>query len=124
MTKKVMTVTGEISPDELGFTLCHMHLCTNLGDWSLIPSRSSWAKIQNEPVTMRNLSRLRMDPSLCRDNLIIDDPDMVLEELQDFQSLGGDTIVDTCPMTKPTMPTRDPIHQLEMSRLQGEIYPA
>jgi len=120
MGKNVMTVTGEISSDELGFTLCHMHTCTNLSDWSLTPIRSSWAKIHHdEPVTLRTLSRLRMDPSLSRDNLIIDDPEMVLEELADFHGLGGDTIVDTCPMTKPTMPTRDPIHQLEMSRKSG-----
>ncbi len=117
--KVVMTVNGPISPDDLGFTLCHMHLCTNLGDWSLIPARSAWAKIYNEPVSMSNLGRLRMDPSISRDNLIIDDPEMVLEELVDFHALGGDTIVDTVPMTKPTMPTRDPIHQREMSRRSG-----
>ena len=119
MAKKVMTVTGEISPDELGFTLCHMHLCTNLGDWSLVPSRSSWRGIIDEKVSMTNLGRIRMDPSISIDNLTIDDAGMCLEELIDYHGLGGDSIVDTVPMTKPNMPTRDPIHQLEMSRKSG-----
>ncbi len=119
MAKVVMTVQGPISPDDLGFTLCHMHLCTNLGDWCLTPSRSSWRGIRDEKVSLTNLGRIRMDPSISIDNLTIDDPEMCLEELIDFHGLGGDTIVDTVPMTKPTMPTRDPIHQLEMSRKSG-----
>jgi len=119
MAKKVMTVTGEIKPEELGFTLCHMHLCTNLGDWCLYPSRSSWRSIRDEKVSLSNLGRLRMDPSISIDNLTIDDPEMCLEELIDYHGLGGDSIVDTVPMTKMTMPTRDPLHQLEMSRKSG-----
>lgn len=119
MGNVVMTVDGPISPDDLGFTMCHMHLCTNLGDWHIIPARSSWAKIKDEPVSMHNLGRLRMDPSISRDNLTIDDPEMVLQELIDYRGMGGDTIIDTVPMTKPTMPTRDPIHQREMSRKSG-----
>jgi phosphotriesterase-related protein len=119
MTKVVMTVDGPVSPDELGFTLCHMHTCTNLGDWNLPPTRSSWRKLKDAPVTIDTLGRLRMDPSISIDNLTIDDPEMVLEEAIDFKGLGGDTIVDTVPMTKPEMPTRDPIHQREVARKAG-----
>ena len=117
MSKVVMTVDGPISPDDLGFTLCHMHTTTNIQNWHVEPTRSSWMKYKHAKVSMEILGHLRMDPASCLDNLIIDDPDMVEEELRDFKGAGGDTIVDTCPTT--LLPTRDPLHQREMMRRTG-----
>lgn len=117
MAVEIMTVDGAISPNDLGFTLCHMHTCTNVQNWHVQPTRSSLMKYKHAKVTMEIRGHLQMDPACCLDNLIIDEPEIVEQELMDFKGSGGDTIVDTCPTT--LLPTRDPLHQREMMRRTG-----
>ena len=111
--KKVMTVCGPVSPDALGVTLCHMHTTTDISNWYTPHRASSGAWIRDARVSIGLLGRLRIDPLSCRDNLVIDDLDMVIQELRDLKMAGCSTIVDTCPTT--LLPTRDPLGQKKMS---------
>lgn len=112
-----MTVCGPISPDALGVTLCHMHTTTDISNWYTQHRASSGAWIKDAKVNIGILGRLRIDPLSCKDNLVIDDLDMVIQELKDLKMAGCNTIVDTCPTT--LLPTRDPLGQKKMSLATG-----
>ena len=66
--KKIMTVTGEQSPEHLGFCQCHEHLMIS-----------------------RGVSH-RTNPAL-----LIDDVEKSMQEVQRFRQMGGNTIVDAQP---------------------------
>lgn len=66
MARKIPTLTGMIDPEELGVVYIHEHILTNP------PER-----------------RMQIDPDYK-----LDDSDKILEELQLFHSLGGNTLLD------------------------------
>lgn len=98
---KIMTILGEIEPDQLGFTSMHEHV---LFDWSyLIPIVASDAfrerlkEINDGPITMANLhSQMRFN--WTNYNLRIDDEDMMVAEVNDFKESGGSALVDLTPL--------------------------
>lgn len=65
----IVTVTGPIEPNSLGFCHCHEHL-------AISPGRSS-----------------AINPALC-----IDDPNRTLAELLDYKNVGGCSLVDAQPV--------------------------
>ena len=90
----VQTVLGQIPATELGTTLVHEHL--------LVDIRCNWrpqddSAIALLPVTMPLLGRIRANPFACRDNLVVDEPHVLVEELRRYRDAGGDTIVDATP---------------------------
>jgi len=117
MSKIVMTVRGPISPDELGVTHCHMHTTTDCSNWYTPHRASSGSSIKDAKVSIELLGRLRIDPTSCRDNMVTNDMDMVIQEMKELKMAGCDSIVDTCPTTES--PTRDPIGQRKMSIASG-----
>jgi len=66
---KVMTVTGPVEADDLGFTLVHEHLFYGQS----IESGDDWAKAHSRQ---------------------INDPDLCFESIKRYQAVGGMTIVD------------------------------
>ena len=98
MNGTVQTVLGPISPESLGTVLIHEHLFLDLRDaWRLEPSNPEQIAITEAKVELSTLGRIRRDPLLCPDNLVLDDEATLLGELQSFASVGGGTVVDvTC----------------------------
>ena len=92
--KKINTVLGEISSDELGIVLMHEHLYANNSGWWHCPSCSKRFFLAQEKVNIGILSDLRCDPFVNKDNLLLDDVDSVIKELNEYKELGGSTIVD------------------------------
>ena len=91
---RVRTVLGEIPAAELGTTLVHEHL--------LVDIRCNWRPdddpaIAFRPVTPERLGRVRASPFACRDNLVVDEPHVLAEELKRYRAAGGHTIVDATP---------------------------
>ncbi|WP_062014531.1 phosphotriesterase [Aureimonas sp. AU4] len=90
----VMTVDGPVPVGEMGVTLMHEHI--------LIDGAKSWRcpchppdPVLNEgPVRLEIIGELRMNPYMNRDNVSLDDGDLALAELGQFQALGGHTVVD------------------------------
>ncbi len=70
MSGFVRTVTGDVSPAELGRTYCHEHLLT------------------------RPVDRLIDDDS----DLLLDDEDKAAEELERFRAAGGGALVECTPV--------------------------
>lgn len=90
----VETVTGPVPASDLGVTLVHEHLIVDL--------RCYWSPeddpgIAFEPLTVDSLGRFRASPFAARDNLRIDDPRTLVEEINRFANAGGGTIVDVTP---------------------------
>ena len=69
MAPRVMTVSGPISPDKLGFTLPHEHTAVSL--WHTANRWDYWE--------------------------LTPDDDLMIEELRDFRRRGGGTLVDLTP---------------------------
>jgi phosphotriesterase-related protein len=94
----VMTVLGPIPAEQLGRTLAHEHCLIDLLVWFSEPTETSRKRNANEPITMSMLADLRRRPfSTTRENMILDDEELAIEELNYFVRAGGNTVVDvTC----------------------------
>ena len=69
MARRVMTVSGPIPPEKLGFTLPHEH--TGISLWHIANRWDYWE--------------------------LTPDDDLIIEELRDFRRRGGGTLVDLTP---------------------------
>jgi phosphotriesterase-related protein len=87
-------VLGDIPIEQLGITLTHEHLLLDTLVW-VTPSEKDGLKfLVDAPVRMENLGELRLAPFISKDNMIFEDPDLMLEELMHYKKAGGNTIVD------------------------------
>lgn len=94
----IVTVEGPIDPDDLGVTITHEHTFVDLANGWFEESDSIVERgIQNDPVSMENLSYIRQNTMSHRDNMILDDFETAVDEVQKFALAGGDTIVDQTP---------------------------
>ena len=90
----VQTIMGPVPVDRLGATMIHEHLMVNLRCyWS--PSDDPGAAFL--PLNVERLGRIRANPFAVRDNLLIDHPLVMAEELHRYKDAGGATIVDLTP---------------------------
>ena len=87
----IYTVLGPISGDELGVTSMHEHLLVDVTGKLVEPESQP---PHGEEVCMGNLGFLRWNNQGLRDNLLVDDPDLVIRELARFKAAGGDSVVD------------------------------
>ena len=85
---------GEVLPEELGFTLPHEHLLVDLCAWNLEPEDDDKKALVTVPVEIRNLGAIRRDPLVNRDNCVLDDQRLAIEELRKFKEAGGGSVVD------------------------------
>ena len=111
----VMTVKGEIGLDELGLTLIHEHILVDARSWWRGPDSGASERVATGPVDAAILGELRMDPFANRDNCVLDDVDVAVEELGRFRDLGGRTVVEaTCSSIG-----RDPVALRRISESTG-----
>ncbi len=93
----ITTVCGPIKAADLGVTLAHEHLFIDLRNQFTPFDDPERAHLSEQKVAMANLGVLRRNPYALRDNLLLDDVDLAIQELAPFQKLGGRAIVDcTC----------------------------
>jgi phosphotriesterase-related protein len=86
----VITVTGEISADKLGITDIHEHI---LCDFSK-NHEPSGGHPDEEKIEITNLGVVTDNPLAVKDNLVLSDVDLAIQELGHFGKAGGGTIVD------------------------------
>ncbi len=96
MNKYVETVRGPMPIDEMGVTLTHEHLYVNaMGVYSLSYGAE---KMSDEKITLQNRQEVLKDLSSVvfgyKDNVILDDADLIVEELKSFTAAGGKTIFE------------------------------
>ena len=91
---RVTTVTGEISPEDMGLTLIHEHILVDASRWWRGPDSGVSERVAMSPVDVSILGELRMDPFANRDNCVLDDEEVAVAELGQVRDLGGRTVVD------------------------------
>jgi len=92
--KLAQTVLGAVRPEELGITLPHEHLRIDLAVWFVEGEEPSVKQLADQPVSIENLGQLLYHQYNCRDNLVLQDEALAVEETMLFKQLGGRTIVD------------------------------
>ncbi len=89
----IRTVQGPIAADKTGITLGHEHLLIDLrGLWENPPAERAYL-IDQEP-TLENRGALTRNPYDSKPNLRIDDPELILQELQHYRAAGGQSLID------------------------------
>ena len=90
----IQTVLGPIPSAEAGITLPHEHLITDLTLYLEAPADPDDEEWAAAPFTVDQRWRIISNCNTNRDNLRLDDPSLMLEELQPFTDAGGRTLVD------------------------------
>lgn len=110
-----MTVNGLVPTDELGVTLVHEHLLIDLRCWQYEPRNELQFELAARPLAMEMLGEVRRDPLVFVDNLVVDDPDLAVEEIGWFRDLGGRTVVDVTSVGLAP----DPVQLREIANRSG-----
>jgi phosphotriesterase-related protein len=87
----IHTVLGPIASDELGPTSMHEHLWSDANALRTAP-REPYP--DDSRVTIENLGFIRWNLLALEDNLRLDDPALVVRELEAVRALGGAGVVD------------------------------
>lgn len=90
----VMTVEGKISSSELGIISPHEHIYIDIRNQFIEFADISRRVVSEQEVGIHNLDKLSRNPYAVKDNLVLDNEEVVEEELMEFKRAGGDTIVD------------------------------
>jgi phosphotriesterase-related protein len=90
----VMTVTGKVNADSLGWVLPHEHAFIDLRALVPAPHTVSAKVLGQENVSLANSGALRRNPYAVLDNAVLDDEAVIREELLEFKQAGGTTLVD------------------------------
>jgi phosphotriesterase-related protein len=96
-TGAITTVLGPIRPEESGVSLTHEHILIDMQCYWREPDEAGDRLIAESDVTIDKLGLLRRNPTLMRDNLVLDDLDLGIKELLEFRKLGGATLVEVTP---------------------------
>ncbi len=95
MSKKIMSVKGEVSEAEMGITLPHEHLLIDLKNFlNPLANEASFKHLVNQKITLENRGEVVYMANYFQDNLLLNDVNIAIEELKKFKSAGGDTIID------------------------------
>ncbi|XP_052741871.1 phosphotriesterase-related protein isoform X1 [Bicyclus anynana] len=95
-TRKVQTVRGDVTPQVLGRTLTHEHLCMKFTHFYREPPREIENNF-NEGITCSKVGYIRQYPYSSKYNLLLNDDDArdaVTSDVQLYKALGGGTIVE------------------------------
>lgn len=91
----VMTINGSVPADQLGITAPHEHIAIDTTNFYKEPDPATDRAFANARLSdLRQLGRLRLDPSCMKDNFILNDPGLQIREVDEFRKAGGRTIVD------------------------------
>jgi len=91
----IQTVTGRISPDEMGFTLPHEHVFWDLSFYLPADLKDTdETDERKQPVCPQNLAQMKYHLTDYPDNVIQQDMEIALKELNWYQEAGGVTICD------------------------------
>ena len=94
MKRTVESVLKTLSEEELGVTTTHEHVLLDLtGFYQALPVKGI-KDPATQKVEMWNLGILSRDCYALKDNLLLDDEKVAIEELKFFKDVGGTTVVD------------------------------
>ncbi|XP_070556110.1 N-acetyltaurine hydrolase-like [Ptychodera flava] len=97
LSGKILTVTGPITPEELGTTYTHEHVVMNYECAFTDVDKEPVTQIANEPLTLQNAWWVKQHPYSNMENLKLFGQDWfeaVLEDLKYLKQNGGNSIVE------------------------------
>ena len=115
MGRQVQTVTGRIDAENLGPTLMHEHILSDITGLFEPPMAATERSRAFAPISLENLGWIRRNYFKNHPNLILDDLDTAIDELKLFFQWGGGTIVE---LTMPGI-GRDPVGIAQIARTSG-----
>ena len=89
----LQTVLGPIDDGQMGITMSHTHLTLDIRCWYRQLDSPVLRRLQEGKITLQNLGWARHNYLLVKDNLVLDDLDLVAREVQDYRLGGGQTLV-------------------------------
>lgn len=93
---RIVTVLGEVAPEELGFTLMHEHLLVDIRGTFVPVDDPELARYRDTPVGPEIYELLQTYPfSLTMHNGLLQDETIAEEEVFAFVAAGGSALVDT-----------------------------
>ncbi len=116
---QVITVSGPISPDDLGVTMAHVHLLNAITvseQKQLIKVTTATDQaLASKPISMDILGVIRRHIYVVNDNAILGDVDEIIDELMFYKRVGGASVVE---MGLPGI-GRDPVGLRKISGATG-----
>ena len=94
LSGKVQTVLGPVDAYEIGMTLPHEHMFTQMSHVAKEPAEAERKAAFYAPVTIEVLGSIRYGSAIVLDNCRLDDVDTAIAEVSLFREAGGGTIVD------------------------------
>ena len=94
LSGKVQTVLGPVDAYEIGVTLPHEHMFTQMSHVAKEPAEAERKAAFHAPVTIEVLGSIRYGSAIVLDNCRLDDVDTAIAEVSLFREAGGGTIVD------------------------------
>ena len=91
---QVMTVLGPIPVEDLGLTLTHEHILSDVGCNGPEPEEASRKHLFHHPLTIEILGEVQALPQSNRDNQRLTDVDLLASEVAQFAHHGGRSIVE------------------------------
>ena len=92
--RKVLTIRGWKSANEIGKTLCHEHLFIDASALYVSPPENEKEGAEQPLNSIENLGWLRYFPYSNKRNLLVDNFEVMKNELIYYKKAGGETIVD------------------------------
>ncbi len=92
--RKLNTVTGVISAEEVGLICPHEHLFLDMTHEAVEPKTEKEREIFYSEIEMKDLGMLHMNPYIVRTNLILDNLEWALEETAPLKDFGCNLLVD------------------------------
>jgi len=106
MSKKAISVRGEISEEQLGLTLPHEHFLCDVRNWMHPLSEDPLLReVFKGPVKLENRGEVIYKNFYFEDNLLLDDIEVAIAEAKKFKNSNGSTIVDVTPKEVGRNPT-------------------
>ena len=90
----IITVNSEIKKEDLGITLPHEHLFSDISFCYKSAEEIDRKELGKQKVGLNNLYLVRRNPYIIKDNLILFGEDLITFEVLVFKKAGGNTIVD------------------------------
>ena len=92
--RKLNTICGEISADEVGIICPHEHLFLDMTHEAVEPKTDAEKKVFYGDIQMKDLGVLHRNPYIVRTNLILDNMDDAVEETACLAEFGCNLLVD------------------------------
>jgi phosphotriesterase-related protein len=115
LVDKVMTVSGPVSPAEMGITLTHEHCVIDITSLFQEPEEATAKKLAYDALSFHNVGFIRYHMNDNRDNLFLVDEEQSIKELRPFRLAGGGTIIDATNVDLG----RDPLSLRRVSATTG-----